>query len=247
MAEILHDAEDFIERHRNLRIVDRARRLHAGGGHTQLPAVDVFRIWCATAANRRQRLLLAGGKQHRARSVAQLHQAAVRNFPHELGEFLLELGAVADFRLRAERCFEALYALSQAPIHTGDQAFLKCHPHTECESAEAKQQRGGMPGGKTLADGDAHHPSSPRRQEPTPRTVRSTRGSPDHSILPRSRRTKASSVLLSISESLPQTLSISDSRVNTRSGLRISSSRMAYSVRVSSIFRAPRRTSRVPR
>jgi hypothetical protein len=86
------------------------------------------------------------------------------NLRPEYRRVLLELGAIADIRLRAEGGFEALQALCEARIHTGNQALLERYPHAEGEDAEAEQQGSGVPRSKPLADGDAHHWSWGRRR-----------------------------------------------------------------------------------
>src|ERR1017187_615506 len=154
--------------------------------------------------------------------------------------------AVLDPGFGLQRSLQTAEPLRETRIHARHQALLGAQPHDESEQRQTEHQRHGVPHRQPQADGNPVQVASEHMEYPTPRSVRMVPGWPDSSTLARRRRTNASNVLLSMSESPPQTLSMRESRETTRPALRISTSRIAYSVRVRAMPRCPRQTSRAP-
>jgi hypothetical protein len=161
-AKVVEDGADFIEGEGHQGGVRFTRGGQRARCHAEAPPPDVDCI--APLMGGREDRLPRQRQHHRARGIAQLDQAAVGNFADEFREFLLELGAVFDFGVRAQSGLQTLDALREAHVYAGDQTLFQREPHDGAEERETGEQGRGVPGGEPHPDGEAHYPPSARRQ-----------------------------------------------------------------------------------
>src|SRR5260370_29981850 len=166
--------------------------------------------------------------------VADLKEIAPGTEDRMFAKFIADLGHGQRRNLLLHELHAAAHAVPQLVVDGVVDARTHRKPSRHAEQAEAAGQDQEIPSRQPESDGPLlHAPSSSRIEYPTPRIVWMSLRFPGGSILARTCRTKTSSVLLSISRSLPHTDSISRSRVITRPWLRMSASTRMHSVRVS--------------